>query len=214
MLNLIYPPKCGICGKLSPEFLCRKCEIHLNQESELKIETNQLEKQYFQRHLYIFYYQGIIRNSILNYKFQEQSYLYKTFVNFLSKKENLFQILKSYDTITPVPISKQRLMQRGYNQSDLIAKELANRLQIAYLPNILIKQKHTIEQSKLNKEQRIQNVKGLYNINETQIDKMKGKRILLIDDIYTTGSTANACAKEISKQANTASIDVLTLAKD
>ena len=123
ILNLIYPPKCGICGKLNQKFLCRKCEIKLEAQSEFKIDKYQ--DNYFEEYSYIFRYQGMIRKIIINYKFNDKSYLYKTIVNFLLKNEKFFENFKSYDTIIPVPISKKRKRERGYNQSYLIAKEIA-----------------------------------------------------------------------------------------
>lgn len=127
------------------------------------------------------------------------------------KNKKFFQILKSYDTIIPVPISKQRRQKRGYNQSELIAREIAKRAKINYNNQSLLKTKNIIEQSKLNKEQRQKNIQGVYQIRNPK--KIANKKILLIDDIYTTGSTANECSK-ILEQASPKKIGVLTIAKD
>lgn len=124
ILNLIYPPACGICGKLNPNFLCNKCQKKLEADSKFEIEKIENPTQNFQNHIYFFQYEGMIREIILNYKFNSQSYLYKTIVNFLLKNEKFFEFLKSYDTIIPVPISRKRQKERGYNQSYLIAKEI------------------------------------------------------------------------------------------
>lgn len=153
----------------------------------------------------------MIRKIILNYKFNDKSYLYKTLVNFLLKNEKFFPILKSYDTIIPVPISQKRRKQRGYNQSELIAKEIAKRLSIDYNNKCLFKTKNIIEQSKLNKEERQSNIQGVYELHNKKL--LKDKKILLIDDIYTTGSTVNECSR-IIKQAQPKKIDVFTIAKD
>lgn len=184
----------------------------MQKEALFEVEKKQdLQKFNFEEHLYIFKYQGIIRDLIIDYKFNEKSYLYKLFVNFLIKNEKFFQILKSYDTIIPVPISKKRKKQRGYNQSSLIAKELAKKLNIDYKNKSLIKTKNITEQSKLNKEEREKNIQGVYELYN--LKKLKDKNILLIDDIYTTGSTVRECGK-ILKQANPKKIGILTLAKD
>lgn len=134
-----------------------------------------------------------------------------TIVNFLLKDKKFFQILKSYDTIIPVPISKKRRKERGYNQSELIAREIAKRMQIPYQNQCLFKTKNIVEQSKLNKEERQKNIQGVYELHNSQI--LENKKILLVDDIYTTGSTANECSK-ILRQANPKKIDVFTIAKD
>lgn len=125
IICLIYPPTCGICGKLNPNFLCSNCQKQLEADSKFEIEKIENSTRNFQNHIYFFQYEGMIREIILNYKFNSQSYLYRTIVNFLLKNEKFFEFLKSYDTIIPVPISRKRQKERGYNQSYLIAKEIA-----------------------------------------------------------------------------------------
>ena len=82
LLNLIYPPKCGICGKLNNNFLCKKCYKILENESKFVIEKNSSTDNVYNRHFYMFKYEGMIRRIILKYKFQEKSYLYKSIVYF------------------------------------------------------------------------------------------------------------------------------------
>ena len=153
----------------------------------------------------------MIRKVILNYKFNDKSYIYKTITNFLLKNEKFFKILKSYDTIIPVPISRKRYKKRGYNQSSLIAKEIAKKLQLEYNDRCLFKIKNIIEQSKLNKEERQKNIQNVYKLFNKKL--LKDKKILLVDDIYTTGSTVNECSR-ILIQANPKSIGIFTIAKD
>lgn len=211
LLNLIYPPTCGICGKFSPDFLCNKCQKKLESQAKFRIEKNLNINYYFEEHLYIFEYQGMIRKVILDYKFKDKAYLYKTIVNFLLKNKKFFQILESYDTIMPVPISRKRRKERGYNQSELLAKEITKSVFIEYNNQCLFKNKNIIEQSKLNKEDRQKNIKGVYELHNPKM--IQGKKILLIDDIYTTGSTVNECCK-VLRRAKPKKIGVLTLAKD
>ena len=209
LINLVYPPTCGICGKLNNDFLCKKCEKILETEAIYGVDKT-LDK-YFNEHLYIFLYQEIIRRIILKYKFQEEAYLYKTFVNFLLKNENFFEKIKKYDTIVPVPISRKRFKERGYNQSELIAKEIACSSKLELETECLFKTKNIIEQSKLNKEERLKNIQGVYDLVNKR--KLYKKKILLVDDIYTTGSTVNECARVLRK-ARPSKIGVFTLAKD
>ena len=235
ILDLVYPPVCGICGKFNQDFLCKKCQKMLEAEAKFKIDKVDNQEYFFENHLYIFKYEGIIRKLILNYKFNEKSFLYKTFVNFLLKNEKFFKILKSYDTIIPIPVSSKRMNERGYNQSELIANELVKqiteisskhdilsefltdqkdniqKLKCECVTDCLIKAKNIIEQSKLNKEQRQKNIQGVYILKNKE--KLINKKILLIDDIYTTGSTANECCKVLQK-AKPKKIDVFTIAKD
>lgn len=212
-LVAIYPQTCGICGKVNSKSLCNKCEIELKKQQDMNIIDigYELEDKYFNELIYVFKYEGKVRELILDYKFNEKSYLYLTFVNFLIKNEKIFEKIQNYDTIVPVPISEKRLKARGYNQSLLIAREIANQLNLELLNNCLIKTKNIVEQSKLNRDDRIQNVKGVYDIKNKQL--IKNKKILLIDDIYTTGSTVNECSK-ILRQGSPTEIGVLVLAKD
>ena len=219
ILDLVYPPVCGICGKFNQEFLCKKCQKMLESEAKFNVDKVDNQEYFFENHLYIFKYEGIIRKLILNYKFSEKSYLHKTFVNFLLKNEKFFKILKSYDTIIPVPVSSKRLNERGYNQSELVADDIVNQIietsiqkaECECVKDCLVKNKNIIEQSKLNKEQRQKNIQGVYILKNKE--KLINKKILLIDDIYTTGSTVNECCKVLQK-ARPKKIDVFTIAKD
>ena len=137
--------------------------------------------------------------------------MYKTFSNFLLNDKKIFEKLKTYDTIIPVPISKNRNKQRGYNQSSLIAKEISKYTGLKLETKCLLKTKDIIEQSKLKKEDRLNNIKGVYDIKNKE--KLLNKKIILIDDVYTTGSTVNECCKML-KNATVDKICVLTIAKD
>jgi len=208
-INLIFPNVCGICDKICKNDLCKKCEMQLKDIAKVKID-NYKDKN-FKKHLYIFKYDGIIKESLIKFKFRDKAYIYKSLVSFLIKNKKLCRFLKSYDIIIPVPIHYNREITRGYNQSALIARELAQMLQIEYHEKILFKKVNNKPQSTKNKEDRQINVMGVYYTqNNGQIYK---KRVLLLDDIYTTGSTVNECCK-ILKIAGAETIDVITIAKD
>ncbi len=170
-----------------------------------------MQDKYFDALICFFKYEGFIRKLLLEYKFREKPFLYKTIFKMILKQEFLFKFLSSYDTIIPIPIGKKRRNERGYNQSELIAREIANLINLEYKDNCLIKVKNIIEQSKLNREQRILNIQGAYILQNGR--KLKGKKIVLLDDIYTTGSTVNECSR-ILVEAKPKSICVLTIAKD
>ncbi len=212
ILDIIFPQVCGICGKINSEGLCRKCNKKLENIAEYQIVNEEFQKnKYFENLLYIFKYEGLIRKILIDYKFNEKSYIYVSFVKFIINNKKMVEKLKSYDTIIPVPISKKRMKERGYNQSTLIAKELSKKIKIDLEINCIIKVKNVKEQSKLNKEQREKNIQNVYELKNKQ--KIINKKILLIDDIYTTGSTVNECSK-ILGQGKPAQIDVLVVARD
>lgn len=208
-INLIYPNVCGICDKLCREDLCKKCEINLKNIAKVKIDK--YNNKNFRKHLYIFKYQGIIKERLIKFKFQEKSYIYKAFVNFIIKNEKICRFFKTYDIIIPVPIHYNRKITRGYNQSALIAKEIAEKLSIQYENKVLFKKVNNRPQSTKNKQERTNNVKGVYYTRNEY--KILNKKILLLDDIFTTGSTVNECSK-ILKIAGAQKVDVVSIAKD
>ena len=167
---MIFPPVCGICGKIDQKSLCNKCKIRLEKNALNKIEDYKNTSSYFDEHIYLFQYTGEIRDAILNYKFNEKSYIYRTFLEFIKNNEKICTQIKKYDIIIPVPISKKRLKKRGYNQSAIVAKDLAKTLQIDYKENVLVKIKNNKPQSELGQHERNSNVKGAYQLkNKSQI---------------------------------------------
>ena len=190
VLDFLFPPVCGICLKRNGKSICDECRKIINYKSINKIEK--YKKKYFYKHLYIFKYEGIIRQRLLEYKFKEKAYLYKTFAETIIHDKDNIEYIKKYDILIPVPIHKKRKKDRGYNQSELIAKDI-------------------VAQSTLDKKERMKNIKNVFEIrNEC---KIKNKKILLLDDIYTTGSTVNECSR-ILKNAGCKEIGIITIAKD
>lgn len=214
ILNLIYPQVCGICGKLNSKSLCNKCKTKLQKEYQFQTDNYEEDaSKSFIEHNYFFKYENLIRSQILALKFQEKPYIYKTIGYFLKNMEKSFEILKKYDIMIIVPISKRRQLDRGYNQSELVAKEISKIIKVPIQPKILYKVKNTVPQSTLNKKQREENAKGAYEAKNSS--KLSNKKILIIDDIYTTGNTVNECANMLIKNGiKKTNIGVLTIAKD
>lgn len=209
ILELIYPCTCGICDKICKEALCKKCEIQLK-----KHEINVIKKynnKHFDESIHIFKYEDIIRKKLVEYKFQDKSYLYKTFSKIILKNKKVCGNLKKYDIIIPVPIHRKRKLIRGYNQTELIAKQIAKNIELNLENKVLFKQKNIVSQSELNKSNRKENVRNAFIIKNSE--RVKNKNILIFDDIYTTGSTACECSR-ILKKAGANQIGILTIAKD
>ena len=208
MFNLIYPNVCGFCGKVDENCLCEECEKELDKY----LKYNEITKfnKSFEKHIYLATYEGKVRENILSYKFLDKPYMHKTFAKIILKNEKMYRIIQSYDIIGAVPIHKKRKNERGYNQSELIAKEISRNIKELKYGKILRKIKNNERQSSLSKDKRNQNVKGVYQIENSQI--IKGKKVILFDDIYTTGSTVEECSK-VLKANNAKEIMILTLAK-
>ena len=173
----------------------------------LQIES--MPDRAFDNLIFVFKYDGDIRRKIIDYKFKEKSYLYKMFSSYLLKNEQIMHKLDEYDAIIPVPISRNRAKERGYNQSLLIAKEIGRVANKKVLKKVLIKNRNIVAQSTLNKEDRLNNVHGAFSAVNT--DFLQGLNVLLVDDVFTTGSTANECAG-VLLDAGASSVDVFVLA--
>ena len=208
-IDYFFPPICGMCGEINENYICNNC--YENIKKIKKCVINEYNNRNFSKHLYIFRYEGIIRNKIIEYKFEDKGYLYKMFAKIILSDKKTCNFIKKYDVIIPVPISKKRKKKRGYNQSELVANELAQKLNQDIWTDIIIKKKDNKPQSELNKLERIKNVEDIYEINKPI--EVKNKKVLLLDDIYTTGSTVNEIARKL-KQNQTQEIGVITLAKD
>ena len=208
-LDYFFPPICGMCGEINENYICNNCYENIKKIKKCVINEN--NNRNFSKHLYIFRYEGIIRNKIIEYKFEDKGYLYKMFAKIILSDKKTCNFIKKYDVIIPVPISKKRKKKRGYNQSELVANELAQKLNQDIWTDIIIKKKDNKPQSELNKLERIKNVEDIYEINKPI--EVKNKKVLLLDDIYTTGSTVNEIARKL-KQNQTQEIGVITLAKD
>lgn len=207
-LNLLFPQVCGFCEKVSPDALCTECKQKV--EARLIYGIDEIKDKFFEEHLYLMRYEGEIREKILAYKFEDKSYLYHTFAKLIVNSKKICDILQTYDIITSVPIHPKRKSKRGYDQSELIAREIAkNMLNLKY-EKVLKKIRDNPKQSLQSKQERIQNVKNAYEITKKEI--IKDKRVVLFDDIYTTGSTVNECSR-VLKQNGAKYILILSLTK-
>lgn len=212
-LNLFFPKTCGICEKICTDLICRVCKKKLEKitipHRKCFLEITGI---YYDEHMHIFKYEGIIKEKIRQYKFGNQAYLCEFFAGIINSNQKVMKYINSYDYIIPIPLHKYRNRERGYNQSFLILKTLAKQnMNIIIKNNILQKQRNIKPQSTLNKLERKNNIKNAYTI--TNKLEIKNKKILLFDDVFTTGSTTNECSR-ILKENGAIKIGVLTIAKD
>lgn len=234
-LNFIYPFTCENCGKLIRESrgyaicdgcmknidyistpFCYQCGKPLSaivdfEEKALCADCNANKKHiYFNRS--IAYYRGTIRKCIHLLKYKKQLKLIKPLgeimVNYLNKSN--FYNIKKINLIIPVPLFEKDYLKRGFNQSALIAKYIADYFNISFSEELLIKKVENASQVGLSKTEREYNVKNVYSVNYSLAEKINS--VLLIDDIYTTGATVEACSKEL-KKIGIKTIFVLTLTR-
>ena len=191
LLDLLFPTKCILCreyiGPGRPS-ICPVCQntMPLTEKGSTKIGD------FFDCCVSALYYEGRVKDAILRYKFKgEQSYAH-AFGELVA--ERIYeQYGEDYDIITWVPLSADRLYKRGYDQTKLIARDSARRLN-RRLVRTLKKKWGTKPQSLSGSPaQRKANISGAFSVKHPKA--VKGKRILIIDDIITSGSTLSECAK-------------------
>lgn len=162
---------------------------------------------------FIYKYEGEIRDLLLKYKFNDKAYLSNFFAQKISKNEDAIKFIKKYDVIIPVPLHKKRFEERGYNQSELIIKKvIINKKIVDNVENNALKKiKNLKPQSKNGLNDRMNEIKGAYFVENNE--RIKNKKILLFDDIYTTGSTAKEC-KKILINSGVKEVGIMTIARD
>lgn len=202
ILNLVFPTKCEICGKVGKNYICENCFKYINEY----LYVNNNDDIFF-----ILKYRDLIRSKMIDFKFNDKPYLYHMFCEIFEKSKFGCDFANNYDIIIPVPMYKSKKSKRGYNQSELLARGISKNLEIPVCIDSLIKQKNTLMQSSLGKEDRAENVKNAYKI--INLEKIRNKNVLLIDDIYTTGATIKEC-KNVLIQAGAKKVGTLIIAKD
>ena len=209
VLHLLFPPICSVCGKIDKNWLCSDCEKRVERLE--KICLIDIKDKKYEKLCYFFPYKSLIRKLILQYKFSNKAYLNHFFANRITANEKKCEFLKQYDLIIPVPMHKKKRQKRGYNQTELVANELEKSLGIPAQNDILYKVINTTTQSKLGGKARQINIQHAFFISNDV--KVEDKRIILLDDIYTTGATSEECSR-VLKEAGAKEILVLVLAKD
>ena len=190
LMALLFPPKCVLCGKVLKRGQRCLCSFCLGNAPWY---PNRKEKlQFLDSFAAVWYYEGSVRKSLLRYKFYHARSYASSYASLLAQVLQQTS-LEAFDVITWVPVSPLRRLRRGYDQVELLAKALGKELAMEPVP-LLTKVRHNRPQSGIaRREQRRANVLGAYR--EKNPEAIAGKRILLLDDILTTGSTAGECAR-------------------
>lgn len=209
LLDLLYPPKCPFCGRILDKRdggLCDRCQSQLPWTGE---EERKMSVDFCDEHLAPLWYRGQVPDAVHRYKF-EQAQTYSVVFGALMAQCLADRWDEPVDLITWVPLSQKGLRRRGYDQARLLA------LRVSELSGIpaeatLKKSRDTKTQSTLSEESaRRANVQGAYQvISQTDV---AGKRVILVDDVATSGATLSECAACL-RLAGAESVAALTLAR-
>ncbi len=194
-ISIIDGYHCRFCGDrvFGPNMVCDSCKRKVYE---------------FANNRSCFFYDEVSSKIVKNLKYNSRKYIAPYMAELMLARSEYF---KDVDIITFVPINKSRLRERGFNQSQLLAEYIGNKLGIETL-NLLIKKEGGKHQAGLDMKQRLSNPFGTYEFDEENISKVKGKKVLIIDDVFTTGSTLSECARMI-KKLKPYSVRTVTFAK-
>jgi ComF family protein len=197
-IQWISDPKCKICGIPFETDISALCPICLKT------------RPHFDKAISVFNYDDFSKNMILKFKHGDATYMNEKFAHWIFRASE--NDIRNASIIVPVPMLLSKRLKRKYNQSELLAIELAKLSGIRYEPRILEKTKHTQQQEGLSRAHRLKNVKGSFGVNEDYSGIVCNKIVVLVDDVITTGSTVNECAK-VLKKSGADKVIVLTIAR-
>lgn len=213
-MELLYPKTCCFCGKISVQEICDTCKEKVSyikeprckkcgkpiryEEQEYCLDCQKQSFHYIQgRSLWV--HKGVVTWSVYQFKYHNRR-IYGRFY-----AEELYRVygknLEDWgiDLIVPVPLHWRRKRKRGYNQAEIIARHLGELTGIPVDAKLVIRKKYTTPQKTLNDKERVKNLKNVFDMRKK---KVRGKNILLIDDIYTTGSTIDAISKVLLEKGH------------
>jgi ComF family protein len=197
-VDFITSPFCQICGmpfsfEVGAETLCGSCIKETPAYDKMRV---------------VAHYGGAMRKLILPFKHGDKTELVSIFADWLHKAGQ--EIFGECDVIVPVPLHFKRLLMRRYNQAGLLANELSKKVNIPVDHFILSRHKYNSTQKDLSRKERFRNLQGAFQIKNKSY--IKGKNLLIIDDVVTTGATAQSCAS-LLKHSGAKKVEMLALAR-
>lgn len=213
ILDIIYPVRCPICGEIvtpKGERICPVCKDKINyiREPRCKRCSKPIEREeqeycgdcdrktfHFDSGFAVWVYDEAMKHSIAEFKYHSKKEYAKFYIQEIVRLygERILKIAP--DAIVPIPIHSSKHLERGYNQADILARGLGKALKLPVISELLIRNRKTLPQKKLSDKERQRNLTEAFQINDKQagIDPKQISKVLLVDDIYTTGSTMEVC---------------------
>lgn len=189
--------------------ICKKCgdisKINNENHCELCFDRNYA----FNSSRSLYYYDSVASKIIKNLKYDGKKYLASTIAKIMARESEIFD---GAHVITYVPMTKEKFKLRGFNQSEEIARELANLTGKKLVDVLLNVSDGKVSQASLSKEERLKNLKDAFDVKSDMKSEIAGKCVLLIDDVFTTGSTLHECSRAL-KKAKAKCVKCYTFAK-
>lgn len=222
VLDFCFPfYKCMVCkaelNNAKGVYLCDKCAEDLPYNTEPIELVNKEETRYFMRAFAPFVYGGAVKKLILQLKYNNGGQVAELFAPFMSasirrpidEKTHIKSCFFADYRLIPVPLCRQRRRKRGYNQAGLLAEAVGRYLDLP-VEEVLKRTRKTTIQKRMSPKERATNLQGAFALAEGA--NVAGGRFIIIDDVFTSGSTANECAK-VLREAGAQSVDVLVVAR-
>lgn len=234
LIQFIYPAQCRHCEEnLDPadghyickscweqvKFIenpfCQTCGYPLNPSASLPEKVFSCDEcpddVKFRKARTIAYYDSAVGNAVRLLKDQGKAIMANPLADLMAKEMPKLLNVQDYDYIVPVPIHKSKRRQRGYNQMELIGRRLSDKTGIPLEVRSFVKSVNTLPQRGLKAKDREKNIQGSFGVPDRS--EIEGKKILLIDDVMTTGATVNECAKVLLMEGKVRYTDVYVLTR-
>jgi ComF family protein len=230
LVDFFFPPKCALCGQIPedqrPDLACSTCQqeipmishpfcprcgVPFEAPGEDHLCSGCLtEDRFFSRARAVGLYEGWAAEMISRFKYRGASHLAVPLGNLMADCQDPEFRWSAKDLLVPVPLHPRRLRQRGFNQSLLLARQISRRHSIPVDFLSLERIRMTIPQIELSGAERRKNLRGAFQVHREA--KIHQKRILLVDDVFTTGTTVQECSKALL-QAGAEQVDVITFVR-
>ena len=234
LINMLLPKSCAVCRKSlkdnaidglicqdcwgriknnTPPF-CTRCGRHIDKTSGVKIcprcRRNDLN---FDRAFSPCLYDGVLKELIHKFKYQNKDYLGKSLSRLLIDFIKEYELPVNFiDAVVPIPLHERKMREREFNQSEVLGEAIAREFNIELLKDGLFRVRDTVSQTDLADKERWTNIKDCFAVDMRIQNKIKGRNLLLVDDILTTGATCSEAASTL-KKTGAGVVFVLTLAR-
>ncbi len=232
LVNTVLPPQCLACDALvaTPGSLCAPCwtsakfitaphctvcglPYSFDPGADLVCGACSRARPVFDRARAVLHYDDLGRRLVVAFKLSDRTHGAPTFGRWLARAGA--DLIADADLVAPVPLHRLRLLRRRFNQSAMLAQAVcraAGSRSVEFAPDLLLRRRHTPSQAGLNAGQRRLNVRNAFAVCPRRAARIAGRRILLIDDVFTTSATVSECARVLIRGGASA-VDVLTLTR-